>query len=54
MGDGGTGLQDMKHMVLSHTVAAVDLEDLIKSEDHLLKIHESHAPGALRAGPSGI
>ena len=35
MSDGGAGFQDVKHVVLSHAVAAVDLQDLIKSEDLL-------------------
>ena len=29
MGDSGTGLQDVKDVVLSHTVATVDPQDLV-------------------------
>ena len=38
MGDGGTRLQHVQHQVVPHPVAAVDLQDLIKSSSTLVNI----------------
>ena len=38
VGDGGTRLQQVEHQVVPHPVAAVDLQDLIKSSSTLVNI----------------